>query len=120
MGNPDYDISMLRPAEGLVVVQASGEIDVAGSYAFREQLLALLVEQPCRIVVDLSSVAYVDTYVLSALVDVANRCRLEDCRLAVVCSEGTMRSALAKTGLDQFVATHATLDEALGPEGPAA
>ena len=33
----DYRISVQRPADGLVVVQASGEIDVAGSYAFREQ-----------------------------------------------------------------------------------
>ncbi len=65
-------------------------------------------------VVDLSSVAYVDTYALSALADLAKRCRLADCGLAIVCSEGNMRSALASTDLDQFVATHATLDEALG------
>ncbi len=112
----DYHVSMLRPADGLIVVQASGEIDVTGSYAFREQLLALVDEEPARVVVDLSSVVYVDTYALSALVDLANRCKLEDCQLALVCSEGTMRSALAKTGLDQLVATHATLDEALRNE----
>ena len=114
-----YRISLLRPAEGLIVAQASGEIDVTGSYAFREQLLALLGEKPARMVVDLSSAAYVDTYVMSALIDLANECRLKDCGLALVCSEGSMRRALAATGLDQFVATHATLDEALGEGDPA-
>ncbi len=118
MGTEDYRISMLRTANGLIVAEASGQIDVTSSSAFTEQLLALLDERPVRIVVDLSGVAYVDTYALSALVDLANRCRLEHCGLALVCSEGRMRSALARTGLDQFVATHATLDEALG-HGPA-
>ena len=118
MGTQDYHISMLRPADGVIVAQASGEIDVAGSNAFREQLLALLAEEPTRVVVDLSSVAYVDTYALSALVEVANHCKLEGCGLAIVCSEGRMRRALADTGLDQFVATHATLAEALGDEHP--
>ena len=70
-------------------------------------------------VVDLSSADYVDTYALSVLVDVAIRCRLEDRRLAIVCSEGRMRRALAATGLDQFVPTYATLDEALGQDEPA-
>jgi anti-anti-sigma factor len=114
----DYRISMLRPADGLIVVQASGEIDVAGSCDFREQLLALLDEEPARIVVDLSGLAYVDTYALSAVVDLALRCRPKDCGLAIVCSEGRMRRALARTGLDEFVATYATLDEALGHEDP--
>ena len=70
-------------------------------------------------VVDLSDADYVDTYALSVLVDVALRCRLEERRLALVCSEGRMRRALAATGLDQFVATYATLDEVLSQDGPA-
>lgn len=114
MGTQDYRVSMLRPASGLVVAEASGEIDVTSSCAFTKQLLALLDEQPSRIVVDLSSVAYVDTYALSALVDLAKQCKREHCELALVCCEGRMRSALARTGLGQFVATHATLEEALG------
>lgn len=115
----DYRISVQRPADGLIVVQASGEIDVAGSYAFKGQLLALLDEEPARMVVDLSSVAYVDTYALSAVVDLAKSCTLKECGLAIVCSEGRMRRALAVTGLDELVATHPSLDEALGRSDPA-
>ena len=120
MGSSDeYRISVLRPAAKLVVVQASGRIDVTGSLVFRDRLFALLDERPTRMVVDLSSADYVDTYALSVLVDVAIRCRLEDRGLALVCSEGTMRRALATTGLDQFVAIYATLDEALAKDAPA-
>jgi anti-sigma B factor antagonist len=115
----DYRISVQRPADDLVVVRASGEIDAKGSGTFQECLCALLDEQPAQLVVDLSGVVYVDTYALSALLEVAKRCKGVDCGLAIVCTEGRMRRALAGTGLDQVVATHATLGEALGHEGPA-
>ncbi len=115
----DYRMNVLRPADDLIVVRARGEIDLTGSISFREGLFALLDEQAAQMVVDLSSADYVDTYALSVLVDVAIRCRLEDRRLAIVCSEGRMRRALAATGLDQFVPTHATLEEALDQDGPA-
>jgi anti-anti-sigma factor len=97
--------------------ERAGGVDAAQAVASRSELEVLLLdEEPAQIVVDLSSVAYVDTYALSALVDLAKRCRLKDCRLALVCSEGRMRRALAATSLDEFVATHATLDEALGQD----
>jgi anti-sigma B factor antagonist len=110
----DYRIGSQRPVDGVIVVLVSGEIDVTSSLDFRDSLFAFLDEKPTRLVVDLSSLAYVDTYALSALVDVAMRCRLEDRHLVLVSSEGGMRRALAATGLDQFVPTSATVDEALG------
>jgi anti-sigma B factor antagonist len=115
----DHFINVLRPADDLIVVRASGEIDVAGSVTLRERLFDLLDEHSARVVVDLSDADYVDTYALSVLVDLANRCRLEHRLLAVVCSEGRMRRALAATGLDQFVATCDSLGEALGQDEPA-
>ncbi len=120
MGTTDeYRINVLRPADGLIVVRTSGGIDVTGSVDFRDRLFALLDEHAATLVIDLSDTAYVDTYALSVLVDVAIRCRLEDRGLAIVCSEGRMRRALAATGLDQFVATYDTVDEALRHDGPA-
>lgn len=110
----DYDISVLRPTDDVIVVRTSGGIDVTGSLDFRDRLFALLDQRPAQMVIELSETGYVDTYALSVLVDVAIRCRVEDRGLAIVCSEGRMRRALAATGLDQFVDTYDTLDEALG------
>jgi anti-sigma B factor antagonist len=110
----DYDISVLRPTDDVIVVRTGGGIDVTGSLDFRDRLFALLDQRPAQMVIELSETGYVDTYALSVLVDVAIRCRVEDRGLAIVCSEGRMRRALAATGLDQFVDTYDTLDEALG------
>jgi anti-sigma B factor antagonist len=115
----DYRITVLLRADEVIVVRASGGIDVIGSVDFRERLFALLDEHAAQMLVDLSDARYVDTFALSVLVDVAIRCRLEHRRLAIICSEGAMRRALAATGLDQFVATYATLDEALDHGEPA-
>ena len=117
MGTDDhYHIDVVQSARGFIVVVASGDIDVTGSVDFRRRLFGLLDGRADHdhLVIDLSDTGYVDTYALSVLVDVAIRCRMEDRRLAIVCSEGSMRHALAATGLDQFVTTYDTLDEALG------
>ena len=118
MGRQDYRISVRRPADSRVIIQVSGEIDVTSSLAFKDDLFGAVTEGAVHVVVDLHAADYVDTYILSVLVDLARRCRLEDRELVIVCSAGKMREALARTGVDQMVATHATLDEALGPGGP--
>ena len=119
MGTHSFRISPLRPADGIIVIQVIGEVDITSGLAFKERLFGVLDEGAAHVVVDLDAADYVDTTVLSVLAELAARCSLEGRRLAIVCSEGTMRRAIANTGLDQVVATRSTLDEALGHEGPA-
>lgn len=119
MGSPDYRINAQRPADGVIVIQASGEIDITNSLAFRERLFGELDGGAALVVLDLHAADRVDTTGLSVILELAKRCRREDRELAMVCSEGRVRHALAVTGLDQMIATHATLDEALGCDDPA-
>ena len=119
MGTEHFRITPLRPADGIVVIQVSGEIDITNGLAFKERLFAALDDAAARVVVDLDAAGYVDTTGLSVLLELAKRCRREGRELALVCCEGVMRRALANTGLDQFVTTYATLDEALGHGGQA-
>jgi len=114
----DCNVSMLWTADGVIVVEASGEIDIRTSLAFKERLFALLDEEAAPVIVDLRSAAHVDTTGLSVLWESAKRCGLEERKFSVICAGGRVRHALATSGLDQFVATHATLDEALGHGGP--
>lgn len=118
MGNQDYRIRVLRAEDGSAVVVVAGEIDIASSLSFGERLSAVLDEGAERVVVDLTSAACVDTTGLSVLWESAKRCRLESRELVIVCCAGKVRHALANSGLDQVVATRATLDEALGHRGP--
>ena len=114
----DYRISLLRPADGIVVIQVSGEIDITSSLAFKERLFAALEEGVTQVVLDLDAADRIDTTGLSVILELAKRCSREERQLAIVCREGWVRRALAVTGLDQLIATHTTLDEALGRGGP--
>ena len=117
MGTEDFHVSSLRRADGIIVIQVSGEIDITNSLAFKECLFTLLDEGAMQAVLDLDAADRVDTTGLGVILELARRCGREDCKLAIVCSEGWARRALANTGLDQLVPTHATLDEALGHGG---
>jgi anti-sigma B factor antagonist len=114
LGTQDCCISTVRTTDGVIVVEASGEIDIKTSLAFKERLFGILDEGAAQVVVDLSSAGHVDTTGLSVLWESAKRCGREDRKFSIVCSGGRVRHALATSGLDQFVATHATLDEAIG------
>ncbi len=119
MGTQDYRISVLRPADNVMVIQVSGEIDLASSLAFRERLFAELDDGAALVVLDLETAERVDTTGLSVILELARRCRGEDRELAIVSSKGRVRHALAVTGLDRMIATHGTLDEALAGDDPA-
>ena len=114
MGTREYQISSLRPADGIMVIRVSGEIDMTNSLAFREHLFGELDEEARRVVLDLHAADRVDTTGLSVILELARRCGREDREVAIVCPEGWVRRALANSGLDQVIDTHATLDEALG------
>jgi anti-anti-sigma factor len=116
----DYRIGVQRTADDSTVIRVTGEIDMKNSLSFKESLDAVIDEDVGQVVVDLSAARDVDTTGLSVLWESAKRCRLEDRELAIVCLGGRVRSILADTGMDQVVATHGTLDEALGHDGPAA
>jgi anti-sigma B factor antagonist len=117
MGTRDFRISPSRPADGIMVIEVSGEIDMTNSLAFRERLIEELDEDATQVVLDLHAAERVDTTGLSVILELAKRCGREDRELAIVCSEGWVRRALANTGLDQVIDTHATLEEALGRGG---
>jgi anti-sigma B factor antagonist len=119
MGMQEFHISPLRPADGVIVVQVSGEIDMTNSLAFRQRLFGELDERATQVVLDLHAAIRVDTTGLSVILDLAKRCAREDRKLAIVCPEGWVRRALANSSLDQMIVTHATLDEALGHGGAA-
>ena len=85
---PDYRIRVLQTAGSDAVIQVIGEVDLVGSYAFKERLSGVLDAGAARVVVDLSAADYVDTNGLSALWELAKRRTPEGRELAIVCPEG--------------------------------
>ena len=73
----------------LVVIAPEGELDIARIGDFRVLLSDAARETVKRVVIDLSSVSFIDAGGLGAVVDAHNRLRREKRQLAVVAPKGT-------------------------------
>jgi anti-anti-sigma factor len=86
---------------GVVVIAPEGELDVARISDFRVELSEAAGRQPTQsVLVDLSSVSFIDSSALGALTEFERHLRREKRRLAVVAPEGTaVAVTLTLTGL---------------------
>lgn len=105
---------------GVLVVTAPAEIDVA----LAEQLRAVLLRSADRghatVVVDMTRTRFCDSAGLAALVRAHKRALAEGGELRLVISaDGAVPRILALTRLDSFIPVFGSLEEALGPR-PAA
>jgi anti-sigma B factor antagonist len=110
----DFRAELLRPADDVAVVQASGELDIHTSHEFRGYLVGAVEEGVALVVVDLSGVTFIDSSALGALVGGARRSAELGNRLAIVCPPGSVARVLEITGLDRPFTIYATREEALG------
>jgi anti-sigma B factor antagonist len=76
-----------------IVIAPEGELDFARIAEFRDAL-SRADTAAVTIVVDLSSISFIDSSGLGALVDLHNRVRRENRRLAVVAPGGTAAAVL--------------------------
>ena len=97
---------------GAVVVSLAGELDLYNAHEVREALLECCAEGPNRLVVDLSSVRFIDSTALGVLIEA--RTKLENRRGFLLAAPGLeTRRALEISGLDRHFAVHDSLDDAL-------
>jgi anti-anti-sigma factor len=98
---------------GPVVVAPEGELDFARISEFRDAL-SRADRAAVSIVVDLSSVSFIDSGGLGALVDLYGRVRRGNRRLAVVAPQGTAAAVLLNlSGLQTRMPIFPTLEAAL-------
>ena len=101
--------------DGVVVVHLTGELDLYNAHAVRDELFAVAARGPERVVVDLSTVTFIDSTGLGVLIEA--RTRLANHRAFLLAAPGLeTRRALEISGLDQYFAVHASLDAALAAE----
>jgi anti-anti-sigma factor len=98
---------------GPVVIAPEGELDFARVGEFRDAL-SRADRSGVSIVVDLSSVSFIDSSGLGALVDLYSRVRRGNRRLAVVAPRGTAPAVLLNlSGLHTRMPIFPTLEAAL-------
>ncbi len=104
-------------AEDHTVCRPVGELDAYTVGDFREALSGL--DDPTRLVVDLSDVPFIDSAGLGALIGGIRRVRDGGGRISVLCDKPSLKRLLHTTGFDRIVPVTETMQaalEALDPE----
>jgi anti-sigma B factor antagonist len=100
--------------DGVPVVTASGEIDVATAPPLRDRLQALTTSGKANIVVDLLGVTFLDSTALGVLVGALKRCREAGGDLPLVIAEPRILKVFEITGLTGVFPIFESVAEAVG------
>jgi anti-sigma B factor antagonist len=95
------------------VLGVKGEVDVFTAPKLREQMIDLVEQGHFNLIVDLSSVDFLDSTGLGVLVGGLKRVKTHDGSLRLVCSNERILKIFSITGLTSIFPIHATLEEAL-------
>jgi anti-anti-sigma factor len=92
------------PADGVAVVVASGEVDLASAEALERETTAALVQaETAEVVVDLSGVTFLDSSGISALVKQRRLADEHGKLMRISGARGTVRDVLRLTGVWQHL-----------------
>jgi anti-sigma B factor antagonist len=114
-GEPDGELSVAvrtHEPDEVVVLAASGEVDLLTVRRLRESIERALAEAPRLLVVDLTGVSFFGSSGLAVLVEFRQVAGSRT-ELRVVATGPSLR-ALQVTGLSDVFAVHPTLEDALG------
>jgi anti-sigma B factor antagonist len=99
--------------EEIAVARVSGELDVATAPELRDTLIRIIDNGYVRIVLDMAGVAFIDSTGLGVLTGMLHRLRPHDGALVVAGPSPAVRNALHLTHLDQVLAVHDSLPDAI-------
>ena len=116
-----------RAIDDLSVVDVAGEVDVFSASVLAEQLTQLFDAGRRTVVVDLTSVTFLDSTGLGTLVAARNRAEEEGGQLPIIGSGERVMRLFRITGLDEVFEIYPSIDAAItetvvepGPEADAA
>lgn len=104
------DIQIDRADGGHTICRPVGELDAFTVSQFRQALADLVVNK--RLVIDMSSVPFVDSAGLGALIGGIRRARELGGDVAVACNRPTLTRLLRTTGFDRIVTVTETVEQA--------
>ena len=96
----DFQISDRKVDDNTHVVSVAGEIDLFTAPEFKQRMSAPIDAGASRVVVDLTSVSFIDSSSLGVLIGAHKRLKLRDGSLVIVCDDRTIVNTFKITGLD--------------------
>ncbi len=112
MSYDDHTISISDLDDGLVLVEAIGEIDASSAPELQRDLLSVLADGRDRVLLDLSAVTYLDSSGVGAVVAAYAETRERGARLAVVGGDGHAAKRFRVMGLDALLEPVRSREEA--------
>lgn len=100
----------VEPGDGYTVCRPIGELDAFTVSQFRQSLAELASQD--RLLIDMSSVPFVDSAGLGALIGGIRRTRELGGEVAVSCNRPTLTRLLRTTGFDRIVTVAETVEDA--------
>jgi anti-sigma B factor antagonist len=110
---PHFELGEARSAEGVDVVEVSGEIHVSTAPRFREALDAVIERGDGRLVLDLTAVEFIDSTGLSVLLNGLRLVNQRHGHMALVCTNPTVLRLFEITSLDTTFEIFADRPEAI-------
>ncbi|MFQ3548828.1 MAG: STAS domain-containing protein [Armatimonadota bacterium] len=107
--------------ESTSVISVSGELDIYTAPDFKAKLQEVLSEDKKNLIIDYTSLNYLDSTALGILVGVLKRTREAGKELALVCPSPRVKRLFQLTGLDDVFEIHQSLENArnsFGKEKP--
>ena len=99
---------------GVPLATLEGEIDIANASELRDELFAILSNQPPGLIVDLTGVTYLDSRGVHVLLELAERMKVRHQQLRLVVPDtAPIKRVLQLTHLDQIVPLDATVEDAV-------
>jgi anti-sigma B factor antagonist len=108
-----FSVDSTRIRDSLGLVTLSGEVDIYTAPRMKEHILQLLDEGVRDLVVDLTSVTFIDSTALGVLIGGVRRVNDAGGTMALVVATRPVERILTVTGLDRVFTIHTTRDEAL-------
>ncbi len=100
--------------EGVTVVVPEGELDVTNSMEFKNKILDEIVSSgKTKIVIDMSSVGYMDSSALGTIISLFKNTRMNGGALALAGLVDSVRRLFSITALDKVVPIYNSVDEAI-------
>ncbi len=108
----DNMVSIGEGDDGIVVVEAVGEIDASSAPELQGVLLSVFGDGHDRVVLDLSGVTFMDSSGIGSVVAAYAEARERRARFVVACGEGHAARRIRIMGLDSLLDTVDSCDEA--------
>lgn len=99
-------------SDGVLIIRPGSRIDSGTAAAFEAQCASLIEEGPAKVVIDFSSVAYISSAGLRALLVAAKKAKSHGGALTLCGLDGGVRDVMAVSGFDRILGAHEGISQA--------